>query len=317
MAAISARKRRKRHAEAAAWVLENRDTQRRAERARNFAAWLDGDPDNRAIYEAAEKLMGDARTAILSEPALRDLQVKPRASATKRASVAIVGIAVAGSVFALADGPMRLRADAMSGPREMPVVTLADGSTMQLNAGSAVAYEFSQNTRKVTLLRGEAFFQVAKDARRPFVVEAQGARTTALGTAFDVRLGKEATHVAVTEHAVAVAPLAGPGTAVRLMQSQQAAYGRDGRLKDIRPADPDAVLAWRRGMLVVDNAALTDVVAEIERHFSGRIVIVNSQLAARRVSGTFTVIDVDAGLALLRESLGLTVIKMGPLIILS
>ena len=70
------------------------------------------------------------------------------------------------------------------------------------------------------------------------------------------------------------------------------------------------------GQLVVDNVALAQVVAEIERHFTGRIMIASSDLAARRVSGTFTVTDTDAALALLRESLGMTVTKLGPLIVL-
>lgn len=312
----SAQASRKRHEEAAAWVLKNRDINQSAHESRAFEEWLDRGEENRAAYEAAQRLMGEARTAILNDPALRNFKVKPRPRVAKTLAVLILGAALAGGAFVYSDGPMRLLANAISGTGEMPTIELADGTTIQLNAFSAISYRFTAETRTVTLLRGQAFFQVAKDANRPFVVEANGGRTTALGTAFDVRLDPNSTEVTVTEHAVSVTPHTHAEPAVRVNEGQQAVYDPDGKVKDVRQADTHAVLAWRRGQLVVDNAPVADVVAEIGRHFAGRIIISNSDLAARRVSGTFTVTDTDAALALLRESLGLSVIRMGPLILL-
>lgn len=75
----------------------------------------------------------------------------------------------------------------MAGVGEMPVVTLEDGSVVQLNAASAIAVEFTEKRRVIRLLRGEAFFQVAHGADRPFTVMAGTTSVTALGTAFDVR----------------------------------------------------------------------------------------------------------------------------------
>lgn len=313
----TARARRKRHGEAAAWVLKNREAGHGSDNAREFQAWLSKDPKNRAAYEAAERLMGDARAAIQRDPALRDFKVKPRSPVTKTVTVALIAAALGGLAFIYSDGPMRLQADAVSDTGEMPVITLADGSVMQLNAYSAVSYRFTQDTRAITLLRGQAFFQVARDAGRPFVVETRGARTTALGTAFDVRIAADTTDVTVTEHAVSVTPDNTAEPAVRLNEGQQAVYGRDGKIRDIRAADTSAVLAWRRGQLVVDNAPLAEVVTEISRHFSGRIIVASPDLSSRRVSGTFVVTDTDAALALLRESLGLSVTRIGPLIVLS
>lgn len=312
----SAQASRKRHEEAAAWVLKNRDINQSAHESRAFEEWLDRGEENRAAYEAAQRLMGEARTAIWNDPALRNFKVKPRLRVAKTLAVAFLGAALAGSAFVYSDGPMRLLANAISGTGEMPTIELADGTTIQLNAFSAISYRFTAETRTVTLLRGQAFFQVAKDASRPFVVEANGGQTTALGTAFDIRLGQNSTEVTVTEHAVSVTPHTHAEPEVRVNEGQQAVYDADGKVKDVRQADTHAVLAWRRGQLVVDNAPVADVVAEIDRHFAGRIIISNSDLAARRVSGTFTVTDTDSALALLRESLGLSVIRMGPLILL-
>jgi transmembrane sensor len=312
----SVRARRERHQAAAAWVLENRHGRRSAEDARVFREWLECDPENRRAYEAAERLMGDARTAILRDPELRDFEVAPRRPAAQALAVALLAVAFAGSAFLYTDGPMRLRADAMSGTRETPVFTLADGSTMQLDASSAASYRFTRKERTVTLLRGQAFFQVAKDASRPFVVEAGGGRTTALGTAFDVRLGEETTRVTVTEHAVDVAPQTLAGPSVRIDEGRRAVYGRDGNVRYVIFADPDVALAWRKGQIVVDDVALAEVVEEIGRRFSGRIVIASPTLAARRVSGTFAVADADAALALLQESFGFSVTRLGPFILL-
>ncbi|MDC7789429.1 FecR family protein [Rhodoplanes sp. TEM] len=320
----SARARRRRHDEAAGWVLKNRDEAQTAEDRRRFETWLARDPQNRVAYETAERLMGEARQAILGDSTLRDFSVAPRRPVGRTVSALLLAAAVGGGAFVLLDGPMRLRADVLSGSGEMPETTLADGSTVQLNASSAVAFRFTGDTRTVVLLRGQAFFRVVADPARPFVVEAQGGRTTALGTAFDVRLGEETTDVTVVEHAVSITPGEGApaGTApagaaaVRLGEGQQAVYGPDGAVRDVRAADPEAVLAWRRGQLVVDNAVLSEVVAEIGRHFPGRIVIAGAGLASRRVSGTFTVTDTDAALALLRDSLGLIVTRIGLLVVL-
>lgn len=260
--------------------------------------------------------MGEARTAILADPALRNLKPKPRRTVTKPAIVAGAAILALGGLFLADDGPMRLEADALSDASEMPILKLADGSTIQLNADSAVAYDFSAARRTVRLLRGEAFFQVAKDPTRPFVVEAQGGRTTAVGTAFDVRVDDDTTDVTVTEHAVSLTSDDPVQSATRLNEGEQAAYGADGRVRQVRSVDTDAVLAWRRGQLVVDNATLREVVAEIGRHFSGRILIASSLLGDRRVSGTITITDTDAALGFLEKSLGVTATRIGPLIIL-
>lgn len=316
MAQQSARKKRQRYEEAADWFLRKREGRLTADERRHFNDWLNHDPKNRVAYETAQRLMGEARTAILSDPALRDFKVKPSRNVTKPVVAIMLVAGLAGGIFVSQDGIMRLRAEAMSGTGEMPIITLADGSTIQLNAYSAVAYDFTTTTRTVRLLRGEAFFQVAKDAERPFAVEAGAGRTTALGTAFNVRLGETETAVTVTEHAVSVAALQTNAPVVRVQEGQQAAYGLSGTVRDVRAVDVSTALAWRHGQLVVDNASLADVVSEIGRHFSGRIVIPSAALAGRRVSGTFSITDTGAALAFLAQSLGIKTTQIGPVIVL-
>ncbi|MET0531260.1 MAG: DUF4880 domain-containing protein, partial [Microvirga sp.] len=153
--------RRRRHRQAVDWLLRNRQAGQSAESARQFEDWLARDPENRSAYRAVERLMGEARNAILADPDLRALNVTPRRGAAKAVTALVLTLCMAGGLFVFMDGPMRMMADGISQSGEMPVVTLADGSTMHLNARSAVAYDFTPARRTVRLLRGEAFFQVA------------------------------------------------------------------------------------------------------------------------------------------------------------
>jgi transmembrane sensor len=135
------------------------------------------------------------------------------------------------------------------------------------------------------------------------------------GDAQKVRLSGDAAEVAVVEHAVAVAS-ALAGSPTKLQAGQEVACCVDGRVGTVRSIDPAIVLAWRRGQLVVDNATLESVVREIGHHFSGRIVIASEELAQRRVSGTFAISDPDAALELLRQSLGIEITRLGPLVVI-
>ncbi|SEF53441.1 FecR family protein [Bosea lathyri] len=309
------RAQRKRHEDAAGWLLRNREAGQPAAEQAAFRAWLDEAPENRRTYEVAEQLMGEARTAIASDPALADFEVKP-SSATKPVLGMLLALAATGTLFIALDGPMRLRADAMSGTGEMPVFMLADGSTVQLNASSAVAYDYTTGRRTVRLLRGQAYFEVARDPTRVFTVEAGTTRVTALGTAFDVRLGDAETDVTVTHNAVQIAFEGAEQAPLRVTRGEQAVYDHSTGTKEIRPSDGVTALAWQRGQLVVDNAPLSHVVEEMNRHFPGRIVIANGELARRRVSGTLMISDTNAVLVYLEYALRVTTNRIGPLIVI-
>ncbi|HEV7326698.1 MAG TPA: FecR family protein [Bosea sp. (in: a-proteobacteria)] len=307
------RAQRKRHEEAADWLLRNREAGQPAAEQAAFRHWL-ADVENARAYRAAELLMGEARNAIASDPALRALEVSRPSRARPVAGLVLAAVLASGAFLAL-DGPMRLRADAMSGSGEMPVITLADGSTLQLNASSAVAFDYTVERRTVRLLRGQAYFEVARDPARPFTVEADAARVTALGTAFDVRLGEERTDVTVTHSAVLAAFADTRQAPLRVSQGEQAELDHTTGQGVLRSSDAVTALAWRRGQLVVDNAPLAFVVEEMNRHFAGRIVIASRELSRRRVSGTLLVADTQASLGYLEQALRLTVNKLGPLVI--
>lgn len=303
----------KRHKEAADWVFRNKEAGHAASEDASFREWL-RDPKNCRAYEAAERLLGEARTAINSYKDLKDFELEPR-SLKKPIVGTILLLVVAGALFVSMDGPLYIQADVVSGVSEMPVVTLSDGSTLQLNASSAIAYDYTATQRTIRLLRGQAFFQVAKDQHRPFVVEADKARVTALGTAFDVRLAYEKTDVTVTESTVLLQADDGDHDGVQVTEGQQAVLDHKSGKADVRSVDGQTALVWRHGQLAVDNAPLSFIVEEMNRHFAGKIMLVGKDLSNRPVSGTVAVADTQAALSFIEQVLRLKVTRIGPLII--
>lgn len=307
---------RKRHQDAADWILRRREDDFSPEERQALQDWLDGDPENLRAYKTAEQLLGDAKKAIDSDPALTSFETKP-AGGRKAAARTVLGLAVIAGAFLYFDGPMRLQADVISGVADLPLIELEDGSSVHMNAGSAIAVDYTGRVRTVRLLRGEAFFEVASDPDRPFRVEAGAAQVTALGTAFDIRRGSEQTEITVTHNAVLVEVGEAGLEPLRLKEGQRIDYsGAAGRLGEITAKDAETALAWRRGLLVLDNAKLSYVIEEIQRRFSGRIVIASSGLADRRISGTIAIADTRAALAFLEQALDLNAIELGPLILL-
>jgi transmembrane sensor len=214
--------------------------------------------------------------------------------------------------------PMRwiddLGADYVSAPGEIRTVTLADQSQVTLDADSAIAVDFSGGERHVQLRRGAGFFSVTHTGD-PFVVDAEKGQARVLGTQFEVRLQPHGAQVTVLSGRVGV-------TADRhaeqqiLTAGQQVAYG-EGSAQKLRVVDSEAQLAWRQGWLNYYKVTLADVVQDLGRYYPGRIVLLNDELAARRVSGSFPSKDPQAVLGSLQGVLGFEQTKvMGHLIIL-
>ncbi|MFD1331978.1 FecR family protein [Methylopila musalis] len=305
--------RRKRHEQAVDWLLRAQDGTLTEEDRARFELWRAASPENHKAYAAAERLMGDARTAIAGDPTLRNTPTTAGGAGKPIVAGLLVAI-TAGALFFAFDGPIRLKADMISGKGETPIFTLADGSTIQLNASSAVAEDFSPARRTIRLLKGQAYFEVKADPERPFTVEAGDARVTALGTAFDVRLGSGETDVAVAQHSVLV-EFDTPRPAIRLSEGEQIAYApSSGELTK----SPGAKLAtsWRNGRLVVENRPLSFVIEELNRKFPGHVVIGRPSLEERRVTGVIGMSDKNAALSFVAKALGVRVMRFGPISVL-
>lgn len=183
---------------------------------------------------------------------------------------------------------------------EQQQIQLSDGSSVLLNTSSSLSVNYSAQRRTVTL-HGEAYFSVAADANRPFTVETETGEVTALGTAFDVSALNHALTVTVYQHAVRVAFKQGT-TIERLQQGEQVAYQHQA-VGAVSQVNLKHAKAWQEHRLIFANQPLQTVIGELNRYRSGKIVILDSQLAARRVTGVFDSQDTESALATIEKTL--------------
>jgi len=296
------------------WLSRLHDQPDAADHA-DFGRWLHADPAHAEAYAQAQVLweLSEGPAAQLAREDDATLQALMAAmDAPKRRVLPrwSVGLAMAAClVLTVSVGmgwqPQRwmddFGADYVSAPGQVRTVTLADQSQVTLDADSAIAVDFKQGERHVQLRRGAAFFQVTHTGQ-PFVVDAHGGETRVLGTQFEVRLQPVGAQVTVLSGKVGVS--AGGDHAQHLLNAgQQVSYDA---LSTRDPAAVDSVnqLAWRQGWLNYYRTPLAEVIDDLSRYYPGRIVLLNDQLAAKRISGSFPSHDPEAVLAGLKSVVG-------------
>ncbi len=203
-----------------------------------------------------------------------------------------------------------LQADHVTSTAELRSVVLEDGSTVTLSAASAVAVSLTATERQVKLLRGEAFFQVTKDARRPFRVIASEVQATVVGTGFDVRLAASDVTVDVADGVVSVGKIgAADGALVGAGQTISIASNGKSRQGTL---PTDFVAAWRQGRLLTAEIPLRDAVEQIRRHFNGTILLTDSALGDRRITGAYTLSEPENALRAIAKAHGAIVRRVTP-----
>jgi transmembrane sensor len=271
--------------------------------------WLDAEPAHLVAFARAETLWASMDEAGLDAPSvgsrpargpiLRRVAASWRKAPTRRWTSGAIAAGIALVLVFVGDLPMRLQADAMTGTGEIRHMTLPDGSQAVLDTGTAISFDASG--RKVTMLRGEAAFQVAPDPAHPFTVSAGSGSTTALGTRFIVRRRDGDIQVAVSEHSVRV--VSGGGAAI-LREGEALRYGKDG-IGKAHPVVVANIDAWTRGRIRVVNRPLGEVVGELARYHRGYIGVLSAGIARRPVSGTFDLSDPAGAIDVIEHTLGL------------
>lgn len=196
------------------------------------------------------------------------------------ASACVLGASGAGAAYwAWPQNPTTYSSDV----GEIRRVTLADGSRLVLDTSSTVDVLLAKHKRQVTLLGGRAHVEVAKDADRPFSVEAADQQVIARGTVFDVALIDTGMQVLLTEGLVDV--VGKSGTRNSLIPGQRLSYA-DGGIRIDQP-DPRKLAAWQTGRLIFDNDTLDNAVAQINRYDRRKIVLKDPAVRGYRVSGSY------------------------------
>jgi len=178
-------------------------------------------------------------------------------------------------------------------------VTLIDGSEIQMGARTAVTASVSRESRSIVIDRGEAFFNVAHDPKRPFRVLAGAGVITAVGTSFNVRRLDGAVVVTVSEgtvevervNAISARQVSTRTHGKKVSRGQSVSYDGDGNLGEIRRVDPDSAISWLDGHLLYENEPLSQVILDVNRYSVKQIVIADA--AAGRILYSGTVFERD------------------------
>lgn len=304
-----------------------------------FSQWLSSDPlhrrawnEHRKAWDEMDRLAGiDVSVHAAPDP---DLLAPRRRRAVQPAFVAMAAAA------AIVLGALVLRPTVREQPAK-PVVAetiaapspvnplalietrlLSDGSSVQLNRGASLTELFTAGERRVRLDRGEAFFSVAKDPSRPFIVEASGISVRAVGTAFNVRREPASVEVLVTEGRVGVAralavtsvPVSPDRWPLHLGVGEHTVVPIAGeslpRVATLPAAEIEARLCWKPQLLDFTNAPLAEIIEDFNRRNPVHLSVQSEELAGRRLSATFRSDNVEGFLRLLQSDFGVQVERL-------
>ncbi|MEM1134116.1 MAG: FecR domain-containing protein [Pseudomonadota bacterium] len=315
----------------------------------NFDQWLHSDPRHFDAYTKAEAFWGRTGQAELARAigetfVIGPMQASPAApdqairegQPVRQESALLAGLkrwfaqstphlagsaaAIAACVAALlfftgpgfftADGPAEAQTFATT-QGNTKIITLPDRSRIVLGAASEIALTQSDNARTVELVKGNAYFDVASDASRPFTVATDLAKVTVTGTRFDVRLREETVDIAVGEGSVNVARPDANGTdpdMVQLVAGQGVRATRDKGFGAISEVFPAEFAAWRNGRLIYVRAPLSDVIDDINR-YTDTPVRLGPGVGALELSGTFDTANIEGLLQSIDEGSPVAIIE--------
>ena len=266
-----------------------------------FEAWLKASPANVEAYDRIERIWLDldppaGETLQPSEPAgfpRRSRPVRTAARPSRRAWTLGAGGALAAGLLAavvVAGRPEVLTLT--TAPGETRAFTLSDGTRINLNAASTLRVEMGRSARRVVMADAEGVFDVAHDARRPFLIEAGDSEVRVVGTLFNLRQRGDRLALSVQRGVVEVRPAGeAGGAAARVTAGQQLSHSTGGPSTLVQDGQADAAFGWTRGQLVARDEPLGEVAADISRRFGTPVGTADAATAALRFSGVLMLDD--------------------------
>ena len=298
------------------WIARFRSGSASAEEHQQFALWLAQDARNKQIMDSMLDMWADLAVVQQLYSDIPDATPQPAANQSRWYKGAIG--AVACLVLALVLWPISQQPIAESlyqtALGEQQTIKLEDGSSLTLNTNSRVAVSFDEKHRALKLIKGEAFFKVAKDPKRPFEVNVGSAQVTAIGTAFNIYRSNDTSRITVVEGVVKVTELGNttnrtPKT--KILHANQQLKATSAGLQTATKADVRQQTAWQQGELVAQNMPLVALITQIERYHDIHILLSDPSIATLSVSGVFILSELDPILQALQVSLGLQATPVG------
>ncbi|PIB93426.1 FecR domain-containing protein [Caulobacter sp. FWC2] len=275
-----------------------------------FERWLAADPRNLADYQDAKALLRetrDLRAELLGElnlipPAPTAGRRRPKAVWTPVALAgglvaAVLTVAIAPTLLTRFQDPLSGAAIYTTAVGEIRDVTLADGSVVTLDTATTLRAKVDGKVRRLVLDKGGAYFAVAHDKAHPFQVALADRQVIVTGTHFATSLRDGRARVELLEGSVEVSQPRFSTEPVRLVPGDQVSYQAGRAVRREARIDPATAVAWRQRRLVFQDAALSEVLAELGRYTDARIRLADPALGRQRVTamlpldGQGTVID--------------------------
>jgi transmembrane sensor len=273
-----------------------------------FVHWLASDPANREEYAALEMVWSSLET-VKDSVCVNDAEDKSSWSEWTHAIIerikesliitvpmATAVVAVIVTLFLFSANDVQIYTTARG---EQIAVELNDDSSINLNSDTELIVKFTDDYRTVELVRGQAFFTVAHDPLRPFVVKAGNGEVRAIGTAFDVEKMEELITVTVLEGRVEVLQMFNSAEIQinrreEIKANEQVSFAEVGTLSKAQFVDPNEAFSWRTGMIDFDNQPLSEVIEKMNRYSAKQIILVDAEVKSLRISGVFKIGDSDA-----------------------
>lgn len=269
-----------------------------------FEEWLAGSPSNAEAWDRATRMWSafdgtpDPDLAAMREEAYSYRKpVWSRLPAQAAAVVAVVSISLGGWYLAQqywAPSPQVASAapsQHYSADLDRRQIALLDGSKILLDARSALDVRLTKDRRDISLTAGRAYFQVAHDPSRPFVVTAAGHAITDVGTEFSVDMDAQGVSVTLVKGEVRVTSVGIPGDAgISLRPGDNLRITRN-NTATLSRIDTASTLAWRDGYLDFEDTPISEAVAQMNRYATKPLVVADPVAGAMRITGSFRTND--------------------------
>lgn len=304
---------------AARWILRREEADWSAHDQEELQAWLDADPRHQPEFwrQNSGWRRTDRLAALRSPPQQRRIRRRAQKIGWRVVSGASIAAAFVALFLSAGSFSHRSYVTDLGGHQTVP---LADGTKVELNTATRLRTKVDARGRSVWLDRGEAYFEVAHDPLRPFVVHAGDRTVTVLGTKFSVRREGDQVQVAVIEGRVRVEDAKPAQPTPPTIVTRGDVVIAEGRSTLIESKSIERVtneLTWRQGLLTFDQTALADAAVEFNRYNRKVLVIADPAAAAMRINGRFEADNVEAFTRLLRQGFGLTVDDNGDRLLVS
>lgn len=269
-----------------------------------FQAWLSESPENPIDYQMCELCLRLSRGAA-EKSELHETTGSKRRLRKSFYAVAASIVVVAVTAMLLLQTP---EPEYQTEVGEYRQVALQDGSSVDLNTDTTLDIDLKPNERVVELYQGEAFFDVAPDPDRPFIVRTESGEVRVVGTQFNVRLLNGEMLVTVVEGQVQVAgrSRADSQSVVDILPGEQALVQANRVVAKIdQPVVEKKVTSWRSGKIYFEKDTLDAVIREVNRYIDRQLVIEDMAVSEMKLTGVFRSGDLDSVLFALKEGYGL------------